>query len=79
MCNRSFEIVEGDISDKSRFAGKKLRDLVELDGEFLLLLATDSNGVTAIPNGDSALEAGSHVVLIVRSGNTDLLAKICGK
>jgi trk system potassium uptake protein TrkA len=77
--NRSFEIVEGDISDKSRFAGKKLRDLADLDGEFLLLLATDSNGVTAIPNGDSALEAGSHVVLIVKSGDTKLLAQICGK
>ena len=79
VCNRSFEIVEGDISDKSRFAGKKLRDLVELDGEFLLLLSKDSNGVTAIPNGDTTLEAGSHVVLIVRSGNTELLARICGK
>ena len=79
VCNRSFEIVEGDISDKSRFAGKKLRELGELDGEFLLLLAKDANGVTAMPNGETTLEAGSHVVLIVKSGDTELLAKICGK
>ena len=77
--NRSFEIVEGDISGKSRFAGKKLRELRELDGEFLLLPAKGSNGVTAIPNGETALDAGSHVVLIVRSGDTELLAKVCGK
>ena len=79
VCNRSFEIVEGDISEKSRFVGKKLRELVDLNGEFLLLLAKDSNGVTAIPNGETTLDAGSHVVLIVRSGDTELLAKICGK
>ena len=79
VCSRRFEIVEGDISDKSKFAGKKLRELGELDGEFLLLLARNSDGVTAIPNGETKLEAGSHVVLIVRSGDTALLARICGK
>ena len=79
VCDRSLEIVEGDISDKSRVAGKKLRELGELDGEFLLLLAKDSGGMTAIPNGETALEAGSHVVLIARSENTELLARICGK
>ena len=78
VCSRRFEIVEGDISDKSKFAGKKLRELANLDGEFLLLLAKDSSGVTAIPNGETILEAGSHVVLIVRSGDTGLLARICG-
>ena len=79
VCNRRFEIVEGDISDKSKFAGRKLRELADLDGEFLLLLFKNSDGVTAIPNGDTTLDAGSHVVLIVRSGDTELLAKICGK
>ena len=79
VCNRRFEIVEGDISDKSRFAGKKLRELEELNGEFLLLLARDSSGVTAMPNGETSLDAGSHVVLIVRSGDTGLLSRICGK
>ena len=79
VCNRSFEIVEGDISDKSRFAGKKLRELSDLNGEFLLLLARNSSGATAMPNGETALDAGSHVVLIVRSGDTRLIARICGK
>ena len=79
VCNRRFEIVEGDISDKSKFVGKKLRELGDLDGEFLLLLTRKSDGVTAIPNGETRLEAGLHVVLIVRSGDTELLARICGK
>ena len=79
VCNRRFEIVEGDISDKSKFVGKKLRELGDLDGEFLLLLTRKSDGVTAIPNGGTRLEAGLHVVLIVRSGDTELLARICGK
>ena len=79
VCNRSFEIVEGDISGKSKFAGKKLRELGDLGDDFLLLLTKDSNGVTAMPNGDTVLDAGSHVVLIARSGDTGLLARICGK
>ena len=79
VCNRSFEIVEGDISGKSRFAGKKLRELGELEGEFLLLLTRGPDGVTEMPNGDTVLDAGSHVVLIVMSGDAELLAKICGK
>lgn len=79
VCNRRFEIVEGDISPKSKFAGKKLRELGAMDGAFLLLLAQNSDGVTAIPNGETVLEAGAHVVLIVRSGDTELLARVCGK
>ncbi len=79
VCNRSFEIVEGDISGKSMFAGKALRELDDLEGEFLLLLARNADGVTEIPTGDTVLDAGSHVVLIVRSGDAELLAKICGK
>ena len=68
-----------DISGKSKFAGKKLRELGDLGDDFLLLLTKDSNGVTAMPNGDTVLDAGSHVVLIARSGDTGLLARICGK
>ena len=79
VCNRSLEIVEGDLSDKSKFAGKALRETRDLRDDFLLLLARRADGVTAIPSGDTALDAGSHVVLIVRSGDTALLAKICGK
>ncbi len=79
VCNRCFEIVEGDISDRSKFAGKKLRELGGLNDAFLLLLAKSADGGTAIPNGDTALDAGSHVVLIVKSGDTKLLAQICGK
>ncbi len=79
VCDLRFEIVEGDISDKSKFAGKKLRELGDMDGEFLLLLAENSEGATAIPNGGTTLEAGSHVVLIAKSGDTELLARICGK
>ena len=79
VCNRRFEIVEGDISDKSKFAGKRLCELGKLSDDFLLLLAKNADGATAIPDGNTALDAGSHVVLIVKSGNTKLLAQICGK
>ena len=79
VCNRRFEIVEGDISDKSEFAGKKLHEITGMNNAFLLLLAKNADCATAIPSGDTTLNAGSHVVLIVRSGDTALLSKICGK
>ena len=78
VCNRCFEIVEGDISNRSRFIGRKLRELGGLSDEFLLLLAKNAEGDTAIPNGDTMLDAGSHVVMIVKSGDMKLLAQICG-
>ena len=79
VCDRRFEIVEGDISAKSGFAGKRLRETADANGRFLLLLAKSPGGATEIPNGETLLEAGSHVVLIARSGDTGLLARICGK
>ena len=79
VCDRRFEIVEGDISSRSRFAGRKLRELSGAGDGFLLLLAKNAGGETAIPNGDTTLEAGLHVVLIVKSGDTKLLAQLCGE
>jgi Trk K+ transport system NAD-binding subunit len=70
--------VEGDISERSRFAGRKLRELGDLSDGFLLLLAKNAGEDTEIPNGDTTLDAGAHVVLIVKSGDTKLLAQICG-
>ena len=79
VCDRRFEIVEGDISSRSRFAGRKLRELSGAGDGFLLLLAKNAGGETAIPNGDTTLEAGLHVVLIVKSGDTKLLSQLCGE
>ena len=44
-----------------------------------VMLGAVADGVTEIPTGDTVLDAGSHVGLIVRSGDAELLAKICGK
>ena len=79
VCDRRFEIVEGDISSRSRFAGGKLRELSGAGDGFLLLLAKNAGGETAIPNGDTTLDAGLHVVLIVKSGDTKLLLQLCGE
>lgn len=79
VCNGRFEIVEGYISPKSRVVGKKLQDVMGL-GSFLVLLYRPVDGKSyGMPRGNTVLEADAHVVLIVPSGDTGLLARFCGK
>ncbi len=79
LCNRRLEIVEGSISPKSVVVGKSLRDVMDL-GTFLVLLYRPADGATyEVPCGNTVLEADAHVVLITPTGDTQLVARFCGK
>ena len=79
VCNRRLEIVEGYISPKSVVVGKSLRDVMDL-GTFLVLLYRPAAGTTyEVPRGSTVLEADAHVVLITPAGDTQLVARFCGK
>ncbi len=79
VCNRRFEIVEGYISPKSRVVGKPLRDVMDI-GTYLVLLYRSPAGETyEVPCGSTVLEADAHVVLITPAGDTQLVARFCGK
>ena len=79
VCNRRLEIVEGYISPKSVVVGKSLREVMDL-GTFLVLLYRSPAGATyEVPCGSTMLEADAHVVLITPAGDTQLVARFCGK
>ena len=76
VANGEFEIVECDISATSKFNGKMLKN-ISIPGEFLILLVKKP-GQTAysIPNGNTMLSSGDHIVLIEKAGDKKILDKI---
>jgi len=69
VCGSRFEVVECDIPPESRVVGKALKE-ISRPGEFLLLLIRPPDaGAFAVPNGDTVMEAGARVALVLRSGN----------
>lgn len=80
VCNRRYEIVEGEISDSSSVAGKNLSEIGSGGLECLVLLVTSPSGEeTVVPNGNTVLEEGSRIVLIAPAGNTVLLRRFFGE
>ena len=79
VCNRSFEIVEGFISPKSRVVGKKLQEVMGMGSSLVLLYRSASGESYEMPRGGTVLEADAHVVLITPAGDTRLVARFCGK
>lgn len=80
VCNRKFEIVECGVAENSKAAGRTLKQLSsKAKGRFLALLVR-SNGDEdfSIPNGETTLDAGTHVVLIIRAGDGKALKLFCG-
>jgi trk system potassium uptake protein TrkA len=76
---RKFEIVSCEISPKSKVAGKHLREIGRNDGELVLLVKNPGSDKHDIPNGDTVLESGAHAVVIMPSGNADIIRKFAGK
>ncbi len=71
----SFEIVECDVAEGSRFAGKLLRNIAS-DGEFIVLLVRKPGSKNyEIANGSTCLEASSHIVYIAQAGNEKILRR----
>lgn len=66
--DRLFEIIECDVRQGSRAAGRTLRQIAA-PGEFLVLLAAGAGQTDlAIPGGDTVLAPGGRAVLVARAG-----------
>ena len=76
---RKFEIVSCEVSSKGEVVGKKLRELEELKGSLVLLIRQPEGSSYEIPNGDTELREGALVVLIMPSGDSEILEMFAGK
>lgn len=75
VSNGEFEIVECNLSSSSKFAGKQLKDIAN-PGQYLVLLIKKSGSRNyELPQGDSVLNSGDHIVLIEKTGNKKVLEK----
>ena len=69
VCNRSFEIVEFDVSSGVPAAGKPLRAL-SVPGEYLMLLfRAPGKDAFETPTGDTVVLPGSRAVVAARAGS----------
>ncbi|MBO7721193.1 MAG: NAD-binding protein [Kiritimatiellae bacterium] len=80
VCNRRFEIIEGDVAPKSDAAGRKLSELMEkCGGEALVLLhRARGGGVCEVPRGGTVLRPGERVVVIVRGRDAKAAGRFFG-
>lgn len=79
VCNRLFEIVECDVAAGSHAAGKALRDISQ-HGEYLLLLIRRPDGDSfELPHGDTVVEEGARVALVVKAGDQRVVGLFGGK
>lgn len=80
VCNRSFEIVECEVSATSYAAGKTLSKLSSKGGRFIVLLVSDAeSGKFSPPNGSTVIQSGTRVVLVVHAGSTKIIQMFTGK
>ncbi len=81
VCNRRFEIVEGEIPPKASVAGKTLAQLMERNpgGPLVLLHRVAGEGAWSVPGGGTVMEPGSFVVLIAGRGDKKVGSRFFGK
>lgn len=74
----SFEIVECDLQESSKFNGKALKDIAS-PGEYLMLLVRKHGQMDyELPGGNTVLAAKDHLVLIEKAGDKKILEKFSG-
>lgn len=79
VSNGELELVECDLCEKSKFAGKELKDIAS-PGEFLLLLSRKAGQKNfSLATGKTKLSAGDHLVIIQKAGSTKVLSKFSGE
>ena len=72
-----FEVVELEISEKSKVCGLLLKDLKIADASFLIMLIKKEKNYE-IANGNSKLEANNKVVLIANVEDTQKVVSFFG-
>lgn len=77
VANGDFEIVECDISSKSKYSDKLLKE-ISSPGDFLVLLVRKRGEIDySLPSGDTRLSPGDHIVLIAKSNDQKILTRFC--
>ena len=72
VCNGRFEVVECDVASDAKVVGKALKE-ISRRGEYILLLRSAGGEDLAMPNGETVVQAGDHVVLVLRAGDVDIV------
>lgn len=75
VSNGEFEIVECDLSPTSKFAGKQLKDIANPGQYLVLLIKKPGSKSYELPQGNTTLTAGDHLVIIEKTGNKKVLEK----
>lgn len=81
VCNRRFEIVEGEIPENAFVAGKALSHLTDKipGGPLVLLCRAPGDESWRVPSGGTLIDAGSRVVLIAKSGDVSSESRFFGE
>jgi trk system potassium uptake protein TrkA len=74
----NYVIVVLPLADECKVAGKKLKDLAALEGWNFLVAFIESEGEASLPNGESVLNAGDHVGILVRKDDMSALLDFVG-
>lgn len=75
VSNGEFEIIECDLSPNSKFAGKSLKEISN-PGQYLILLIKKIGSKNyELPQGNTILSVGDHLVLIEKTGDKKILEK----
>lgn len=77
VCGGAYEIVECTVPRDAKASGKPLKEL-ELAGRALVLMAHGAGGGSIVPRGDTVIEPGSTLVLIVPSGDRRIVSAFAG-
>ncbi len=75
VSNGEFEIIECDLSPNSKFAGKALKDIANPGQYLVLLIKKPGSKNYELPQGNSVLTAGDHLVIIEKTGDKKVLEK----
>lgn len=72
VCNGAFELVECVVAEKSKAAGKPLREL-GLSDRGIVLFVKSPKGRSVVPHGDTVIGAGDNVTLVTPAGDNRAL------
>ena len=77
VCGGAYEIVECMVPGDAKAVGKPLKEL-GLAGLALVLMVHGADGESGVPRGDTVIESGSTLVLIVPSGDRRIVSAFAG-
>lgn len=78
ISERKFEIVSCRVAKDSKVAGSRLKDVSGLEGALVLLVRQPGSQESEIPNGSTVMNAGSHVVVIMPTGDSGIMKMFAG-